>query len=509
VLAGGGVAVSGMGPRAAALVRSGRPEITHGIQSGDVTASSGIVWTRADRPSRMLVEVSTRSDFRNALTVRGPLLTPNTDFTGKVSLTGLPAGEDVHYRVRLADLHDGSLTSAPETGRFRTAPYTRRDVSFCWSGDLAGQGYGINPDIGGYYIFDRIKNVDPDFFLCNGDHWYADNPIAETMTLPASLGGGVYRSLTTPEKSEVAQTLAGYRGQHRYNLMDHNLRAMAAALPQVNQWDDHETHNNWFPHQILDDDRYTQKNVDVLSAFAKQALFEYLPITERKGDRIYRKIAYGPLLDVFVLDMRSFKGPNDTDDSPNGKGILGNQQLEWLKGSLASSTATWKVVANDTPLGLIVPDGDHNFEGISQGSADKRPLGREIEIAGLLSFIKRQHVKNVVWITTDVHYTSAQYYDPSKATFQDFEPFWEFVSGPLNAGGFGPNVLDDTFGPQLKFKSDGGDPADPGVPPTNPKSQYFGEVAIDGRSEALTVRLRDATGTTGKVLFSVTLPKSH
>jgi alkaline phosphatase D len=103
-----------------------------------------------------------------------------------------------------------------------------------------------------------------------------------------------------------------------------------------------------------------------------------------------------------------------------------------------------------------------------------------------------------VWLTADVHYTAAHYYDPAKAAFQDFDPFWEFVSGPLNAGGFGPNVLDGTFGPQVKFQQ---------VPPhadTSPLEgfQFFGEVAIDGGAGTLTVRLRDLDG---KALYTVTL----
>src|SRR3954464_4560427 len=124
---GGGAALLGTGPRAAALVRSGRPQITHGVQSGDVSAHEGIVWTRADKPSRMLVDVSTRPDFARFSTVRGPLLTPDGDFTGKVRLSGLPSGEHIHYRVRAADLQNGSLTSAPVPGVFRTAPRDRRD----------------------------------------------------------------------------------------------------------------------------------------------------------------------------------------------------------------------------------------------------------------------------------------------------------------------------------------------------------------------------------------------
>ncbi|HZE34754.1 MAG TPA: alkaline phosphatase D family protein [Actinoallomurus sp.] len=500
LVAGGGAALLGTGTRAAALVRSGRPQLTHGVQSGDMSAHGGVVWTRADRPSRMLVDVSTRPDFKHFSTVRGPLLTPDTDLTGKVRLDGLPAGEQIHYRVRAADLHDASLASAAVTGAFGTAPRTRRDVSFVWSGDLAGQGFGINPDIGGYRIFKAIQATNPDFFLNNGDHWYADNPILPTVTLP---DGRIYRNLTTPEKSKVAETLAEYRGQHKYNLMDDNLRGLAAAIPQINQWDDHETHNNWYPGEILDDPNYTEKRTDVLSVRARQAFFEYLPITQRQHQdgRIYRKVSYGPLLDVFVLDMRTYRNANGPDDqTTDDQGILGTRQAAWLKSSLAASTATWKIVAADMPLSLVVPDADR-IEAVSQGD-NGTPLGRELQMAGVLSSIKKHRVRNVVWITTDVHYTAAHYYDPAKAAFQDFDPFWEFVSGPLNAGAFGPIVLDTTFGPTVKFQA---------VPPhanTSPLegSQFFGEIAIDGHSSELTTRLRDYSG---KVLYTVTLPVQH
>ena len=88
---------------------------------------------------------------------------------------------------------------------------------------------------------------------------------------------------------------------------------------------------------------------------------------------------------------------------------------------------------------------------IAQG--DGPALGREREFANLLSSIKHAGVKNVVWLTADVHYTAAHYYDPSRAQFQDFEPFWEFVCGPLHAGTFGPGDLDNTFaiGPPLRL----------------------------------------------------------
>jgi alkaline phosphatase D len=108
--------------------------------------------------------------------------------------------------------------------------------------------------------------------------------------------------------------------------------------------------------------------------------------------------------------------------------------------------------------------------------------------------MKRHLVRNVVWLTADVHYTAAHRYEPSKAQFTDFDPFWEFISGPLNAGTFGPGVLENTFGPQVAFYK-----APPkglsGMAPTA-GLQFFGEVEIDGRSGEMTVRLKDLTGST-------------
>jgi alkaline phosphatase D len=125
-------------------------------------------------------------------------------------------------------------------------------------------------------------------------------------------------------------------------------------------------------------------------------------------------------------------------------------------------------------------------------NGDGPALGRELEIAQLLSFLKHQRVHNVVWLTADVHYTAAHYYDPNKAQFQDFEPFWEFVSGPLHAGTFGPNDLDNTFGIDVRYMKAPA-PGQVNLPPSA-GMQFFGDVQIDAKSSALTVHLRDING---------------
>ena len=156
-----------------------------------------------------------------------------------------------------------------------------------------------------------------------------------------------------------------------------------------------------------------------------------------------------------------------------------------------NSQATWKVIAADMPIGLIVVydvDRKWGVEAIAQG--DGPPRGRELEIVDILSFIKRAGVRNTLWLTADVHYTAAHYYDPNKAAFQDFDPFWEFVSGPIHAGTFGPNALDATFGPQLVYIKAPGKEQGQDLPPSF-GLQFFGHVAIDGASEVMTVTLRD------------------
>ncbi|MDG4756488.1 alkaline phosphatase D family protein [Micromonospora sp. WMMD710] len=493
----GGALLGGTGANAAPAWRpAGRPVLTHGVQSGDVTADSALVWTRADRPGRMLVEVSRRPDFRGARTLRGPVLAPTGDFTGKVRLRGLPDGERLHYRVRVESLDRHGVVSEPLTGSLTTAPgrHQRRDVRFVWTGDIVGQGWGIDPTYGGMSIFRAMRETRPDFFLCSGDTVYADGPLVESVTLP---DGRIWRNLVTPEKSKVAETLAEYRGQFAYNLLDEHLREFAAAVPQINQWDDHEVLNNWYPGEILDDPRYTEQRVDVLAARASQAFHEWLPVPD--NGPLYRRLSYGPLLDVFVLDMRTHKDPNDGNTYADPKrGLLGREQREWLIRELKRSTATWKVIANDLPIGVVVPDGPTAQEGVAQGDPGA-PAGRELEFAEVLRATHRAGVTGMVFLTADVHYSAAHHYDPSRAAVGDFTPFWEFVSGPAHAGAFGPNALDGTFGPQAAFVH---------APPranTSPAEgfQHFGEVSIDGESEALTVHLRDRDGAS---LWSTTLP---
>jgi alkaline phosphatase D len=483
-----------------------RPQIPCGVMSGDATGGRAIIWSKTDRPARMFVEYATREDFRGAQQVAGPAALAVSDYTARVDLGQLPPGAQIFYRVTFQDLADLKTSSAPAAGSLRVPGESKRTITFAYSGDEAGQGWGINPGWGGYRLYEAMRRHAPDFFIHSGDQIYADNPIvAEVKTGE----GKVWKNLTTEGKSKVAERLDEFRAAFAYNLLDENKRRFAAETAFLVQWDDHETRNNWYPGQIIGIDAYKVKSASLLSAYARQAMFEYNPMRfdGEDAERVYRRIAYGPALDIFMLDERSYRGPNSPNRQPalnSDAAFLGAAQLAWLKRSLLDSKATWKLIASDMPISLVVPDLNPDvpkgtFE--AWANADNGPpAGRELEIASLLSFIKNNRIKNVVWVTADVHYAHAIRYAPDRARFTDFDPFWEFVAGPINAGTFGPNEMDLTFGPETKFI---------GIPADMKQNrspfdgfQFYGIGRIDSDTSVLTMSLHDVEG---KRIYAVDL----
>ena len=184
---------------------------------------------------------STAATFVDAL--------PESDFTAKALLEGLPAGQDIFYRIRFADLSAPTVLGEPMTGRFRTAPADRRSVSFVWSGDTAGQGWGIDEARGGMRTL-RDDAEEPARLLHPQRRHHlrrrADRRRGEVA------GRHALEELVTEEKSKPAETLAEFRGNFKYNLMDKNLLAFNAEVPMFAQWDDHEVTNNWWPGEDAD-----------------------------------------------------------------------------------------------------------------------------------------------------------------------------------------------------------------------------------------------------------------
>jgi alkaline phosphatase D len=278
----------------------------------------------------MLVEWSTTESFKTAERAGFVDALPETDCTANMLLEHLPAGEHIFYRIRFADFASPTTMSEPVVGHFRTAPAGRRSVSFIWSGDTAGQGWGIDETRGGMRTYATMLRHRPDFFIHSGDNIYADEPIAAEQKMP---NGELWHNIISEDKAKPAETLAEFRGNYKYNLLDRNVRAFNAQVPILAQRDDHEITNDWSPDEEFASGAYAEKSILTLAARGNRAFREFMPMREAAAEagRIYRRISYGPLLDVFMLDMRSYR----TSDAEGDRSLIfGAGQLAWLKREL-------------------------------------------------------------------------------------------------------------------------------------------------------------------------------
>ncbi|MCP4330216.1 MAG: hypothetical protein GY791_17465 [Alphaproteobacteria bacterium] len=465
------------------------------VKSGDIRDTGAVLWARCNRArdARLRIRLFAPAP-QGETTADGPNVSAASDYTGSVSLDDLAPG--TAYTFRIDCIGDGFADEGP-VGSFRTAAPASEPtaVRFVWVADIAGQGWGQNPDlkirdlsgqeiVGGYLGFEFLRNMAPDFAILAGDNIYADNPIPPLIAMPVELGGGTF--VNDPAKDFVARSLADYRANWRYNLADSKYRAFHRATPIYVQWDDHEVTDNWYPGEILTAPPYHGIDADTLAARARQAMFEYNPIA---GGRLHRKFRHGRHLEIFLLDLRSYRGPNSANIDPGGSEMLGAAQFDWLVDGLRQSAATWKVISTTDPLS--VPTGrPSDRDGWAQG--DRAVLGREVPLNRLLRIIKDENIKNVIFIAADVHFTAAIAYDPRGAAVDSFRPFWEFVAGPLHAGAFGPVPLDQSFGPRYAFaRGPGTENMAQNTPP--PDLQSFGSIEVNEDGD-LIARLHDISG---------------
>jgi alkaline phosphatase D len=239
------------------------------------------VWLRTASGARVRLEYGTSAELEGAALTAPVVATDGTDSTVVTELTDLAPDTPYFYRGLVSA--DGADWVKGPVGRFRTAPARPRDFRFAWSGDMEA---GHRP----FTLLDRVAAQTPDFFLMVGDTMYADVP-----------------------REKFVASLDHYRSKHRENREDGALQRMLAALPVAAIWDDHEVQNDFDrTHPAL--------------ALGRRAFREYWPI--RTADTLYRRFAWTPAADVFVLDCRSSRSPNRETDGP-GKTMLGATQKAW------------------------------------------------------------------------------------------------------------------------------------------------------------------------------------
>jgi alkaline phosphatase D len=455
--------------------------ISHGIASGDITDDSAVVWSRSNREAQMHVEYDTNSNFsqpksKNTTTLNNQ----TTDYTTHVKLEGLSPDTLYYYRVWFSTPQankNTSLTSDTLAGSFRTSPdpslsSNNKPLSFIFAADLGGQKHCRQVDKGGYSIFEKMKEMSPDFFIANGDMIYAadecpvQGPSDDWKNIPGNFSGIADPDVNWTNIEQVRDT---YLKHWQYNRADPYLQSFLQNTSMYSQWDDHEVINDfgalWPYWNSFNNDREGYFNI---VNEGRKAFFNYSPIDRNLNDtnRIYRSFNWGPYLDLFILDGRSYRSPNSIADTPeNNKTMLGSQQLDWLEQGLMNSSAIWKVISSDIPIS--VPTGANasilGRDGWANGSETNfsSKTGFEGELQQLLEFLDNSNIMNIVFVTTDVHFPANILYEVDANNDGDKLIFHELISGPLSAFRFGTPggapipKLDTTFNPKILYEEGG------------------------------------------------------
>ncbi|MDP9353982.1 MAG: alkaline phosphatase D family protein, partial [Chloroflexota bacterium] len=231
---------------------------------------------------------------------------------------------------------------------------------------------------------------------------------------------------------------------------DPDLQAAHAAFPWVTTWDDHETENNYAG--AISEDGDPEEVFLAQRAAAYQAYYEHLPLRPSSMPqgpdlRLYRRLAYGNLAELSMLDTRQYRS-----DQPCGDGLrarcaaaqdlertmTGPEQERWLLRGLDESGARWKVIAQQVMLAeLMIPRSGERQFNLDQW--DGYPAARN----RILGHVMSRAIPNTMVLTGDIHSAwisdlKADFEEPASATVAT-----EFVTSSITA--------DNPFANQLRL----------------------------------------------------------
>jgi alkaline phosphatase D len=420
--------------RPAALARGGR--FSEGVMSGEPTPRAITLWTRlADAEGKVSLdlEVATDKSFRHVVAHKRLPTSGAVNHNVKTRITGLKAHKQYYYRFATAT-KDGPV------GRFRTAlpADSLQPVRFAfWSCQDYTHGY--------YNAHEAMAREDLDFVVCLGDYIYdetyhtvkdgtgvRDDKVGRAQQASGQAGVNYVRA---------AETLDQYREKYSLYRSDESLRKVQARFPTVMLWDDHEVQDNYAggaPDGGLPPEHHYARR---RQAAAYKAFFETMPYSPPKPDRIYRRLAFGRTVDLIVMDQRQYRADQPCDDATGvpacadydqPRDLLGRTQMNWVKSQLSASKAAWKVMANEV---TIMPTRVLGGAFFGFDSWDGYPQERE----ELLAHIHNQQIKDVVFVTGDIHTFIAG--DVRTAAGTGDPTAIEFVGGSVTSSGLGETDL--------------------------------------------------------------------
>lgn len=377
----------------------------HGVASGDPLEDRVIIWTRIT-PEAMDGQsidvnwkVATDVELQNV--VQSGIFTtdPGRDYTVKVDVAGLASGATYYYGFTA--MGKNSLT-----GRTKTTP-TADQATHLKFGVVSCSNY----QAGYFNAYGRLaERNDLDAILHLGDYIY-------------EYGNSVYGADSLFDKRQVEPgaeivSLADYRARYSTYRLDTNLIRVHQQHPFITVWDDHETANDAYKDGAQNHQPEIEGEWEVRKATGKRVYFEWMPIRDNEDQRVYRKIGYGNLMDLIMLDTRlegrekQINNALDTALLDSARTILGAEQKAWLFDELSSSTARWKVIGQQVVFSELnlgwAALVDENFEYYDVESQfldiwDGYPAERK----QVIDYIKNNEIDNVVILTGDFHTTFA------------------------------------------------------------------------------------------------------
>lgn len=331
------------------------------VACGEATTSSGLFWTLYTGGAPLeLVVWQMEADAYGAVVHAGPV-TPGDGGYVRVEVATLSPGRRHRYAFFEQDASGTRIARSPiGTVRAALAPDAREPLRF---GAVAC--IQQRQPIGTIGHAGARGDLDAFFFL--GDFVYTDDHRGEGP----------------------ARTLAGYRGKYRLNLDRPEMRALRASTGVVVTWDDHEFVND------LDPERVDPARRDA----ALDAFFEHQPVHRDPAQpaRIWKSLRWGSTAEIFVLDCRTERLPS-TRRTPHAQ-YVSRAQLDWLKGALSASTATFKLLLNSVPISEFPPAFDGLADRWEGYAAQRTEILRHIDQAG---------ITGVLWIAGDFHLACSQ-----------------------------------------------------------------------------------------------------
>ena len=361
----------------------------HGVASGDPLPTGVVLWTRvsaADVGAAVEVfwEVATAPDFLMRTQVGTANTQADRDFTVKLDVTRLEPGTTYYFRF-------SALGRVSPVGRTRTAPEGAVDRLRFAVVSCASLGHGW---FHGYRHIAEQPDFDAVIHLGDYIYEYASNQ---------------YGSVRPYEPAHEIVSLADYRLRYSQYHRDANLQALHRQHPLIPIWDDHETANNSWRDGAENHQPEEGAWADRRAA-AIQAWYEWLPVRDTADHHIYRRLTYGDLLDLILLDTRlwgreqQLEGATAQMDRFNEeRQLLGQDQEAWLRAQLEATTAQWKVVGQQVMMGQLQIVGAPRSEG--GGTAlnfDQWDgyVGARDRFYGLLAELQ---MDDVVVLTGDIH----------------------------------------------------------------------------------------------------------